>query len=213
MAFVKEPMLFRIGMLVVLATLATGALEAGVPLLLQEALGLGSASIGLILLGLILFQGLGGWFWGIKVDQKGPIRYMIWGWILVSISLLVCGFVIWFVTGNQSVWIVVGVLAIFQFAIAATQVPMLPMIDTATNQLFGSGSAGLAFGAFGTAWAAGTILGPLAIGPMLDLTNSWALTVSALTIPMVIGLWITIANKEMLTTCYQAEMDARLADE
>jgi len=48
---------------------------------------------------------------------------------------------------------------------------------------------------------------------MLDLTNSWALTVSALTIPMVIGLWITIANKEMLTTCYQTEMDARLADE
>ena len=213
MAFIKEPMLFRIGMLVVLATLATGALEAGVPLLLQEALGLGSASIGLILLGLILFQGLGGWFWGVKVDQKGPIRYMIWGWILVSISLLVCGFVIWFVTGNQSVWIVVGVLAIFQFAIAATQVPMLPMIDTATNQLFGTGSAGLAFGAFGTAWAAGTILGPLAIGPMLDLTNSWALTVSALTIPMAIGLWITIANKEMLTTCYQDEMNARLGDE
>ena len=86
---------------------------------------------------------------------------------------------------------------------------MLPMIDTATTQAYGGGSAGLAFGAFGTAWAAGTIIGPMLIGPVLDYSHSWAITFGVLALPMVIGLIITIANGHVLNSCYEAEMSMR----
>mgnify|MGYP001448516618 CR=1 FL=1 len=44
--FIQNPVLFRIGLLVMMTTLATGALEAGVPLYLEESLGLNAAWIG-----------------------------------------------------------------------------------------------------------------------------------------------------------------------
>nr|MCS5525947.1 MFS transporter [Candidatus Poseidoniaceae archaeon] len=62
--FINNPVLFRIGLLVMMTTLATGALEAGVPLFLGEELGLNSGWIGAILLVMVLAQGAGGWLWG-----------------------------------------------------------------------------------------------------------------------------------------------------
>ena len=211
--FLSNPILLRIGILVVLATIATGALEAGVPLFLDEGLGMGPAMISLVILVMVMVQGLGGWMWGVLVDRNGPVRYMIVGWIVVTISLVACGVVAMDMDNDFTIWLIIAILAAFQFAIAATQVPMLPMIDTATSQAYGSGSAGLAFGAFGTAWAAGTIIGPMAIGPVLDLTGSWSITLGLLALPMIIGLFLTITNKEVLSDCYQAEMSARIESE
>ena len=207
--FLSNPVLLRLGLLVVLATIATGALEAGIPLFLADGLGMGSAMIGLVILVMVLVQGLGGWVWGIQVDKKGPVRFMIFGWIIVTITLLACGYVATDLSNKSAIWLIIGILAVFQFSIAATQVPMLPMIDTATTQAYGSGSAGLAFGAFGTAWAAGTMIGPMLIGPVLDYSGSWAITLGMLAIPMVIGLVITIANGQVLSSCYEAEMSMR----
>ena len=90
---------------------------------------------------------------------------------------------------------------------------MLPMGDTATSQGYGEGGAGLAFGAFGTAWAAGTIVGPMVIGPVYDYTHSWGITQGILAIPMFIGLIITISNRQLLNDCYNSEMSKRLESE
>ena len=90
---------------------------------------------------------------------------------------------------------------------------MLPIVDTATSQVYGKGGAGLAFGAFGTAWAAGTIIGPMVIGPVIDYTGSWGITLGILAIPMLIGLIITVINSKLLEDCYSAEMEKRLDSE
>jgi DHA1 family tetracycline resistance protein-like MFS transporter len=212
--FINNPVLFRIGLLVMMTTLATGALEAGIPLFLGESLGLNSGWIGAVLLVMVLAQGAGGWLWGTLVDKNGPVRYMIMGWSLVTISLISAGFVAWKVTDSvAAAYYILIILGIFQFAIAAAQVPLLPMVDTATSQAYGKGGAGLAFGAFGTAWAAGTIIGPLIIGPVYDYTNSWAFALGVLAVPMAIGLLITLRNKEMLSDCYASEMANRASEQ
>jgi len=211
--FINNPVLFRIGLLVMMTTLATGALEAGVPLFLGEELGLSSGWIGAIILVMVLAQGAGGWLWGTLVDKNGPVRYMIIGWSLVTISLISAGIVAWKITDSvTAAYYIIVILGVFQFAIAAAQVPMLPMVDTATSQAYGKGGAGLAFGAFGTAWAAGTIIGPLIIGPVYDYTNSWAVALGILAVPMAIGLLITLRNKEMLSDCYTSEMANRVPE-
>ncbi|MDP6864165.1 MAG: MFS transporter [Candidatus Poseidoniaceae archaeon] len=211
--FINNPVLFRIGLLVMMTTLATGALEAGVPLFLGEELGLNSGWIGAIILVMVLAQGAGGWLWGTLVDKNGPVRYMIIGWSLVTISLISAGIVAWKITDSvTAAYYIIVILGVFQFAIAAAQVPMLPMVDTATSQAYGKGGAGLAFGAFGTAWAAGTIIGPLIIGPVYDYTNSWAVALGILAVPMAIGLLITLRNKEMLSDCYTSEMANRVSE-
>ncbi len=212
--FIQNPVLLRIGLLVMMTTLATGALEAGVPLFLGESLGLNAGWIGAVLLVMVVAQGAGGWLWGTLVDKNGPTRYMIVGWTVVTISLLAAGYVAHTIDDAKfAAYCIIVLLGFFQFAIAAAQVPMLPMIDTATTQAYGGGSAGLAFGAFGTAWAAGTIVGPLVIGPVIDQTNSWGLTIGILAVPMACGLLITMRNRDMLSECYQAEMDKRSKSE
>ncbi len=212
--FIQNPILLRIGLLIVLATMATGALEAGIPLFLAESLKLGPAWIGGVLLVMVLAQGMGGWIWGAKVDRKGPVRYMKLGWTVVTIALIGAGLVAHYVSDVVlAAYFIMIILGAFQFTIAAAQIPMLPMIDTATTNAYGEGSAGLAFGAFGTAWATGTIIGPLIIGPMYDATNSWGLTIGVLAIPMVFGLLLTLKNQEMLTECYNAEMGKRSESE
>ncbi len=211
MAFIRNPMLLRIGLLIMLATLATGALEAGVPLFLsEEPLSMGAGQIGGVLLVMVLMQGLGGWWWGTLVDRRGPTRYMIIGWILVISALLGSGFVAHFWLSMNGIIVIIGLLGVFQFAVAAAQVPMLPIIDTATTQAYGEGSAGLAFGAFGTAWAAGTIFGPLLIGIVLDLTGKWSITLGVVALPMIIGLILTLMYRSELSECYEQEMASRI---
>ena len=100
---------------------------------------------------------------------------MVIGWCFVVASLLGVGLVGSLLAGNIAVLGMILLLGSFQFFIAATQIPMLPMIDTATNRAFGEGNPGLAFGVFGAAWAAGTIVGPLLVGPAFDLFGSWAI--------------------------------------
>ena len=212
--FIQNPVLFRIGVLVTMTTLATGALEAGVPLFLADNLGLNAAWIGAVLLVMVVAQGLGGWMWGYLVDRNGPVRYMIFGWCLVTISLIAAGYVAHSISDKTlAAYMIIVLLGMFQFAISAAQVPMLPIIDTATSQVYGKGGAGLAFGAFGTAWAAGTIIGPLVIGPVFDYTNSWGITLGILAIPMLAGLIITIFNSQLLHDCYSEEMEKRLESE
>ncbi len=213
--FFDNPMLFRIGILVFLSTLATGALEAGVPLFLSdEPLSMSVGWIGATILLLVVLQGGGGWWWGRLVDKRGPVRYMLVGWSGVSIALIAAAVIIFLNPANLGMMIiVVGFMAMFQFSVAAAQVPVLPMIDTATCQAYGRGGAGLAFGAAGTVWAAGAIVGPMMIGPVLDLTGSWALTFGLLAIPCTIGLVITMLNREILEECYFAEMENRSSDE
>ena len=212
--FIQNPVLFRIGVLVTMTTLATGALEAGVPLFLADNLGLNAAWIGAVLLVMVVAQGLGGWMWGYLVDRNGPVRYMIFGWCLVTISLIAAGYVAHSISDKTlAAYMIIVLLGMFQFAISAAQVPMLPIIDTATSQVYGKGGAGLAFGAFGTAWAAGTIIGPLVIGPVFDYTNSWGITLGILAIPMLAGLIITIFNSQLLHDCYAEEMEKRLESE
>ena len=212
--FIQNPILFRIGVLVMMTTLATGALEAGVPLFLEDNLGLNAAWIGAVLLVMVIAQGIGGWIWGYLVDKNGPVRYMIFGWCVVSIALLAAGYVAYSISDKiMAAYMIIVILGIFQFAISAAQVPMLPIVDTATTQVYGKGGAGLAFGAFGTAWAAGTIIGPMVIGPVFDYTNSWGITIGILAIPMMTGLVITILNSQLLDDCYSAEMEKRLESE
>jgi MFS family permease len=213
--FFDNPMLFRIGILVFLSTLATGALEAGVPLFLSdEPLSMSVGWIGATILLLVVLQGGGSWWWGRLVDKRGPVRYMLIGWSGVSIALMAAAVIILLNPENLGMMIiVVGFMAMFQFSVAAAQVPVLPMIDTATCQAYGRGGAGLAFGAAGTVWAAGAIVGPMMIGPVLDLTGSWALTFGLLVIPCSIGLVITMRNREILEECYFSEMKNRSSEE
>ena len=212
--FIQNPVLFRIGLLVTMTTLATGALEAGVPLFLADNLGLNAAWIGAVLLVMVVAQGIGGWMWGVLVDRNGPVKYMIFGWWIVTMAMLAAGYVAYSINDAVLVgYCIIVILGIFQFAISAAQVPMLPMIDTATSQVYGKGGAGLAFGAFGTAWAAGTIIGPMVIGPVFDYTGSWGITLGILAIPMLAGLLITVTNRQMLRECYNSEMSKRLESE
>lgn len=208
--FFTDPVLLRVGILLAITTVATGALEAGVPLFLNDTLGLTSAEIGGVLLVMVLMQGLGSLIWGKLVDRNGPTRYMILGWSAVVVSLLGVGCVGWIYTGDNAVFGMIILLGTFQFSIAAAQIPMLPIIDTATNRALGEGNPGLAFGAFGTAWAAGTILGPLLVGPVFDIFQSWALALGVLAVPASIALFITLRNREMLHECYDLEMQRRL---
>jgi len=212
--FIQNPVLFRIGLLVTMTTLATGALEAGIPLFLEDNLGLNAAWIGAVLLVMVVAQGIGGWMWGALVDKNGPVRYMVFGWYIVTFAMLAAGYVAYSISDAiLAAYCIIVILGIFQFAIAAAQVPMLPMVDTATSQVYGKGGAGLAFGAFGTAWAAGTIIGPMVIGPVFDYTGSWGITLGILAIPMFCGLLITLTNKEMLAHCYNSEMEKRMESE
>lgn len=208
--FFTDPVLLRVGILLAITTVATGALEAGVPLFLNDTLGLSSAEIGGVLLIMVLMQGLGSLIWGKLVDRNGPTRYMILGWSVVVISLIGVGCVGWIYTGTHAIIGMIILLGAFQFSIAAAQIPMIPIIDTATNQALGEGNPGLAFGAFGTAWAAGTILGPLLVGPVFDIFQSWALALGVLAIPASIALFITLRNREILHECYDLEMQRRL---
>lgn len=214
MVFIQNPVLFRIGLLVMMTTLATGALEAGIPLFLEDNLGLNAAWIGAVLLVMVVAQGFGGWIWGALVDKNGPVRYMTIGWYVVTVAMLAAGYVAHSISDTTlAAYCIIVILGIFQFAISAAQVPMLPMVDAATSQVYGKGGAGLAFGAFGTAWAAGTIVGPMVIGPVFDYTNSWGITLGILAIPMFIGLVITLANRQLLEDCYNSEMSKRLESE
>jgi MFS family permease len=208
--FIQNPVLFRIGMLVMMTTLATGALEAGVPLFLKDSLGLNAAWIGAVLLVMVVAQGLGGWLWGVLVDRNGPVRYMIFGWVVVTLAMLAAGYVAYTIHDViLAAYCIIVILGFFQFAISAAQVPLLPMVDAATTQVYGKGGAGLAFGAFGTAWAAGTIVGPLVIGMVYDYTNNWGISLGVLAIPMSIGLLITLGNRQLLSDCYNSEMSKR----
>ena len=212
--FIQNPVLFRIGLLVMMTTLATGALEAGIPLFLEDNLGLNAAWIGAVLLVMVVAQGIGGWMWGALVDKNGPVRYMTIGWYVVTVAMLAAGYVAYSISDTTlAAYCIIVILGIFQFAISAAQVPMLPMVDTATSQVYGKGGAGLAFGAFGTAWAAGTIVGPMVIGPVYDYTNSWGITLGILAIPMFIGLVITLTNRQLLGDCYNSEMSKRFESE
>jgi DHA1 family tetracycline resistance protein-like MFS transporter len=212
--FIQNPVLLRIGLLVMLTTLATGALEAGIPLFLADNLSLNAAWIGGVILVMVVAQGIGGWLWGYLVDRNGPVRYMIFGWTIVTIAMLAAGYVAYSVHDViLAAYCIIVILGIFQFAISAAQVPMLPMVDAATTQAYGKGGAGLAFGAFGTAWAAGTIIGPMVIGPVYDYTNNWGISLGILAIPMAIGLMITLGNRQLLSDCYNSEMSKRLESE
>ncbi|MGB1587811.1 MAG: MFS transporter [Poseidonia sp.] len=207
--FFSDPILFRVGVLLAITTVATGALEAGVPLFLDDTLGLSAAQIGGVLLVMVLMQGIGSVVWGRLVDRRGPTRYMVIGWTFVVISLVGVGLAGTVVTGTTAVLAMVALLGAFQFSIAAAQIPMLPMIDTATNRALGEGNPGLAFGVFGAAWAAGTILGPLTVGPVFDLFGSWALALGGLALPACAALLITVMNREVLHECYEEEINKR----
>ncbi len=207
--FFQDAILFRVGVLLAITTVATGALEAGVPLFLNDTLGLSSAQIGGVLLVMVLMQGIGSVVWGRLVDQKGPTRYMVIGWTFVVLSLLGVGATGALLEGDMAVFAMIGLLGVFQFSIAAAQIPMLPMIDTATNRALGEGNPGLAFGVFGAAWAAGTILGPLLVGPVFDLFGSWALALGGLAVPAAGALFITLSNREVLRDCYETEIQKR----
>jgi MFS family permease len=207
--FFNDRILFRVGVLLAITTLATGALEAGVPLFLDDALGLSAAQIGGVLLVMVLMQGLGSVIWGRWVDRNGPTRYMLIGWLFVSLALLGVGLVGQVLTGTAAVLAMIVLLGTFQFFIAAAQIPMLPMIDTATNRALGEGNPGLAFGVFGAAWAAGTILGPLFVGPMFDAFGSWALALGCLCVPTLVALIMTYGNQDVLHECYAEEIKKR----
>jgi len=210
--FVTNPVLLRVGILLMVTTIATGALEAGVPLFLSDELQLGSAMIGAVLLVMVLMQGIGSLVWGKLVDKRGPTRYMVIGWSLVVASLAGVGLFGWQLKGMAAIASMILLLGIFQYSIAAAQIPMLPMIDTAATQACGEGNPGLAFGAFGTAWAAGTILGPLLVGPVYDFSNSWPLALGLLAVPATFALIMTLRNKEMLHECYASVMEERVSD-
>ena len=207
--FFEDAILFRVGVLLAITTVATGALEAGVPLFLDDTLGLSSAEIGGVLLVMVLMQGIGSVVWGRLVDRKGPTRYMVIGWTFVVLSLVGVAATGGLLKGDVAVFAMIGLLGAFQFSIAAAQIPMLPMIDTATNRALGEGNPGLAFGVFGAAWAAGTILGPLLVGPVFDLFGSWALALGGLAIPALGALLITLVNREVLRDCYETEINKR----
>ena len=210
--FFSDQILFRVGVLLAITTVATGALEAGVPLFLDDALGLSSAAIGGVLLVMVLMQGLGSVIWGRWVDRNGPTRYMVIGWSFVVASLLGVGLVGSLLAGNIAVLGMIFLLGTFQFFIAAAQIPMLPMIDTATNRAFGEGNPGLAFGVFGAAWAAGTIVGPLLVGPAFDLFGSWAIALGGLAIPAFGALLLTVTNRDLLHDCYEKEIGKRKSE-
>jgi DHA1 family multidrug resistance protein-like MFS transporter len=210
--FVTNPVLLRVGILLMVTTIATGALEAGVPLFLSDELQLGSAMIGAVLLVMVLMQGVGSLVWGKLVDKRGPTRYMVIGWSLVVASLAGVGVFGWKLEGVAAIASMIILLGIFQYSIAAAQIPMLPMIDTAATQACGEGNPGLAFGAFGTAWAAGTILGPLLVGPVYDISNSWPLALGLLAVPATFALIMTLRNKEMLHDCYASVMEERVSE-
>ena len=83
--FFSDRILFRVGVLLASTTVATGALEAGGPLVLDVALGLSSAARGRALV-MVLMQALGSVIWGRWVDRNGPTRYMVIGWSFVVAS-------------------------------------------------------------------------------------------------------------------------------
>jgi len=208
--FIAHPILLRIGLLIMFSALATGALEAGVPLLLSEPpMNMGPGKISLVLLVLVMIQGFGGWWWGRLVDRSEPTRWMLVGWTGVMIGLVAAGIISNQMDDKVGVMLIVLMLSVFQFSVAAAQIPMLPMIDAATSRAYGRGSAGLAFGAFGMAWAAGTLIGPIFIGALHDATGEWSLSLGLLAVPGLFGLLMTISNRNELRSCYNEEMARR----
>ena len=208
--FISHPILLRIGLLIMFSALATGALEAGVPLLLSEPpMNMGPGKISLVLLVLVMIQGFGGWWWGRLVDRTEPTRWMLVGWTGVMTGLIAAGVISNQMDDKIGILLIVMMLSVFQFSVAAAQIPMLPMIDAATSRAYGRGSAGLAFGAFGTAWAAGTLIGPIFIGALHDATGEWSLSLGLLAIPGLLGLLMTIRNRNELRSCYNEEMARR----
>ena len=131
------------------------------------------------------------------------------GWVGVTLSLLIAGMIASKGSSREFLYFIILMLCVFQFSVAAAQIPMLPMIDTATSQAYGRGGSGLAFGAFSTAWAIGTLIGPLAIGILNDITGSWATALGMLALPGILGLTITLRHRESLMDCYQQEMQNR----
>ena len=67
---------------------------------------------------------------------------MLIGWGCVTLALLGVGLVGLVLTGTMAVMAMIVMLGTFQFFIAAAQIPMLPMIDTATNRALGEGNPG-----------------------------------------------------------------------
>ena len=73
--------------------------------------------------------------WGALVDKNGPVRYMVFGWYIVTFAMLAAGYVAYSISDAiLAAYCIIVILGIFQFAIAAAQVPMLPMVDTATSR-------------------------------------------------------------------------------
>ena len=171
--------------------------------------GLLGPVIGGVLLSMVLMQGVGSVLWGRLVDRHGPTRYMMVGWGLSFLALLGVAIVGLALTDRPAVVGMIVMLGVFQFAIAAAQIPMLPVIDTATNRALGAGHLGLAFGAFGTAWAAGTMIGPLLVGPVFDLFGSWPIAIGAVALPTGVALAVTVRNRHLIEDCYLEEMNQR----
>ena len=79
---------------------------------------------------MVVAQGLGGWMWGVLVDRNGPVKYMTFGWSVVTVALLAAGYVAHSISDvTLAAYCIIVILGIFQFAISAAQVPMLPMVD------------------------------------------------------------------------------------
>ena len=63
---------------------------------------------------------------------------MVFGWYIVTVAMLAAGYVAYSISDAVlAAYCIIVILGIFQFAIAAAQVPMLPMVDTATSQVYG----------------------------------------------------------------------------
>ena len=55
-------------------------------------------------------------------DKNGPIRYMVFGWYIVTFAMLAAGYVAYSISDAiLAAYCIIVILGIFQFAIAAAQ--------------------------------------------------------------------------------------------
>ena len=138
-----------------------GAIDVVVPLDLDDRLGLGPATIGLIFAGVILIDAIAAPIAGREGDRRGRAPVAVAGLALIAVSTALLA-----ALGGTTGALVA--LAVFGLAVGVIFAAAVPWLDEA----FGAADRGLAYGGVNVIYAVGYVVGPIAGGWLLELASA-----------------------------------------